>query len=84
LKALEEGITGLQGMILDWPTSCHPKFFPKDKYELESYAQNHNASVVSAVKMELFLDVYTPDAQPDPMHSPLLAKSFQGLPPACE
>lgn len=82
--AREEGVTGILAQMLDWPTSCHPKFFPKDKYELESYVQNSDASVVSAQKMEFFLNAYTPDAKPDWRHSPLLAESLKGLPPACE
>lgn len=63
--------------------TCHPKFFPTDRYELGSYRQNHNASVVSAVRMEWFLDHYMPEPTPDWRLSPLLAPSLKGLPPTC-
>lgn len=81
--AREEGVTGIIGQVLDYPTSCHPKFFPKDKYELESYDQHYDASVVNSLLMETFLDAYDPDPKPDWRHSPLLVDSCKGLPPAC-
>lgn len=77
-------MTGIIAQMLDYPVTCHPSFFPKDKYELNSYVQNHDATIVDAVKMEFFWDLYQKPAQPDPYHSPLLAKSLKGLPPACE
>lgn len=87
LQAREEHITGLWAMLLDWPTGSHPKFFPqlreKYGYELESYVQVPDGVVAGAIVMEFFLDAHTPDAQPDPLHSPLLADSFKDLPPAC-
>lgn len=84
LKAKNEGVTGIIGQCLSFPVTCHPKFFDSvgDKYELGSYIQNHEASVVNTAKMEFFWDVYEPDAKPDPYHSPLLAKDLSGLPPA--
>lgn len=63
--------------------TCHPKFFPTDRYELASYRQNHNASIVTAIRMEWFLDHYMPEPTPDWRLSPLLAPSLKGLPPAC-
>ncbi|CAK7211357.1 hypothetical protein SCUCBS95973_001085 [Sporothrix curviconia] len=86
LKAREEGISGIVAMALDWPTGSHPKFFKpltdKYGYELESYVQVPDGTVTSAPIMEFFLDAYTPNAQPDPYHSPLLAETFAGLPQA--
>ncbi|OAA66609.1 alpha/beta hydrolase fold-3 domain-containing protein [Niveomyces insectorum RCEF 264] len=86
LRAREAHVGGIVGMVLDWPTGAHPKFFPqlreRDGYELESYGQNFYATVVTPPVMEFFLASYTPDPQPDPGHSPLLADSFKDLPPA--
>jgi hypothetical protein len=84
LKAHTENLTGIVGQVLNFPVTCHPKFFPSDKYEFGSYQQNHDASVVSTLRMEFFWDAYLPDPKPDVMHSPLLAKSLRGLPPACK
>ncbi|EGY13576.1 alpha/beta hydrolase fold-3 domain-containing protein [Verticillium dahliae VdLs.17] len=81
-KARDAGMTGVRGQILNFPVTCHPKFFPADKYEYGSYQQNHDASVVCARRMEFFLDLYLPDPQPHQDHSPLLAKTPKGLPPA--
>lgn len=79
-------MTGIIGQILNYPVTCHPKFFDavNDKYELGSYQQNHDASVVDVQKMEFFWDVYTSDPKPDPYHSPLLSKDLSRLPPACK
>ncbi|CAK7232770.1 hypothetical protein SCUCBS95973_008368 [Sporothrix curviconia] len=86
LKARDENISGIIAMMLDWPNGCHPMFHqkPRDEqgFELESFVQNHNASVIDANVLEFCWDAYVPDAQPDPYHSPLLADSFKGLPPA--
>ncbi|CAK7213316.1 hypothetical protein SBRCBS47491_001764 [Sporothrix bragantina] len=86
LKAREENISGIVAMALDWPTGSHPKFFKqlRDKYgyELESYIQVPEGTVAGVLIMEFFLDAYTPNAQPDPYHSPLLAETFAGLPQA--
>ncbi|KAL2757944.1 hypothetical protein ACRALDRAFT_1074762 [Sodiomyces alcalophilus JCM 7366] len=73
---------GLAAGALNFPAVCHPKFFPHDKYEGGSYQQNHDASVVDAIKMEFFLDLYIPNPTPDPGHSPLLADSLKGTAPA--
>lgn len=84
MMARDKGVSGIIGQILNFPVTCHPKHQKdlSDKYELGSYIQNHDASVVSATRMELFWDAYDPDANPEPYHSPLLAKSLRGLPPA--
>lgn len=84
LLARDQGVTGLVGQILTFPVTCHPKFFPTDKYELASYQQNHDASLVSAVRMEWFWGQYMPEPTSDWRLSPLLAASHKGLPPACK
>jgi acetyl esterase/lipase len=80
LMARDEGIP-LLGQVLTWPSVCHPKFMPKDEYEMGSYLQNHNASVVTTTRMEWFLDQYMPEPTNDWRMSPLLAPSLKGLPP---
>ena len=84
IEAREKAITGVLAQVLHFPIICHPKFFPKEKYEFGSYIQNRINAVVGAAAMERCLDAYIPDAQPDKRHSPLLADSHQGLPPTRE
>ncbi|KAL1889084.1 hypothetical protein Sste5346_009149 [Sporothrix stenoceras] len=85
LIARDENIPGIIGMMLDWPNGCHPMFYQKLRdeqgFELESFVQNHDASVINAYILEFCWDAYVPedDAHPDPYHSPLLADSFKGL-----
>ncbi|KAF9779126.1 hypothetical protein IL306_002354 [Fusarium sp. DS 682] len=81
LDCLRDGITGVIAQILHFPATCHPKFFPKDKYEYGSYIQEQDDAVLSTIMMENFFDAYLPSAEPDYRHSPLLAESFKGLPP---
>ncbi|KAF5002485.1 hypothetical protein FGRMN_310 [Fusarium graminum] len=81
LNCQRDGITGLIAQVLHFPPTCHPRFFPREKYEYGSYIQNQDDSVLNTLLMETFYDAYTPDAQPDYRHSPLLAESFKGLPP---
>ncbi|ROT41549.1 esterase/lipase/thioesterase [Sodiomyces alkalinus F11] len=81
-RARDAGMTGVRAQVLNFPATCHPKFFPHDKYEGGSYQQNIDASVVDAVRMEFFLDAYIPEPTPNPDHSPLLAESLKGMPPA--
>ncbi|OIW23612.1 hypothetical protein CONLIGDRAFT_649638 [Coniochaeta ligniaria NRRL 30616] len=84
MMARDKGVSGIIGQMLNFPVTCHPKHMKglADKYELGSYVQNHDASVVNATRMELFWDAYDAEANPEPYHSPLLAKSLRGLPPA--
>lgn len=82
IMARDEGITGIVGQALNFPATVHPKFAPTDKYELCSYAQNHDASVVDAVRMEWFLDHYMPEPTDDWRLSCLLTPSLKNLPPA--
>ncbi|KAI2631419.1 alpha/beta-hydrolase [Hypomontagnella submonticulosa] len=82
IMARDNGITGIIAQILHFPPVCHPKFFPRDKYEYGSYIQNAENCVLSVRRLEAFLDAYNPDSKPDYRHSPLLAESLADLPPA--
>jgi hypothetical protein len=84
MMARDKGVSGVIAQILNFPETCHPKCLKglSDKYELGSYIQDHDASVLKATTMELFWDTYDPEGNPEPYHSPLLAKSLRGLPPA--
>jgi hypothetical protein len=90
IKAKQEGFTGIVAQSLVFPVTCHPKFFSqvpnKEKYELLSYVQNHDAAIVNTLRMEFFWDCYLgTDPKPDTNHSPLLSqiKDLEGLPPTC-
>ncbi|KAI0889642.1 alpha/beta-hydrolase [Annulohypoxylon maeteangense] len=82
IMARDSGITGIIAQILHFPAVCHPKFFPRDKYEFGSYNQNAFNCVLNVLINEAFLDAYNPDVKPDTRHSPLLAASHANLPPA--
>ncbi|KAF2499637.1 hypothetical protein BU16DRAFT_547877 [Lophium mytilinum] len=82
LKARNEKITGIIGQILNIPATCHPDFYPAEKYELGSWEQNKDASGLSGMRMQYFWDQYTPEPTREEYASPLLAKSLEGLPPA--
>ena len=82
LEFRDAGLSGIVAQVLHFPSLCHPKFFPRRKYEFGSYVQNFNTSVLNAVRLEFFIDTYVPDPKPDQRHSPLLAESLKGLPPA--
>ncbi|KAH7247855.1 Alpha/Beta hydrolase protein [Fusarium solani] len=82
VQARDDGLTGIVAQVLHFPLTCHPKFFPRDKYEFGSYIQNSENPVLSSVIYELTLDAHAPNAEHDWRHSPLLAKSHAGLPPA--
>ncbi|GKU07357.1 ab hydrolase superfamily protein [Fusarium langsethiae] len=81
LNCLRDGITGIIAQALHFPVACHPKFFPRDKYEYGSCIQNSDDAIFSTLCLETFCDAYTPNPNPDYRHSPLLADSFKGLPP---
>lgn len=83
LETRDRKITGIIAQVLHFPSVCHPKFFPMDKYELGSYRQNHDNPVLNARAYEAFLDAHVPDPRPDFRHSPLLAESHKALPPTC-
>ncbi|KAM0472996.1 hypothetical protein ACHAPX_008359 [Trichoderma viride] len=82
LMARDEGFQGIVAQILSFPVICHPKFFPKEAYEMGSYQQNCNDSVVTAARMEWFWDLYVPEPKDNWRYSPLLAQSLKDLPPA--
>ncbi|KAK7941318.1 uncharacterized protein PG986_013705 [Apiospora aurea] len=84
IEARNRGIIGIVAQILHFPQVCHPKFFPKDRYEFGSYIQNAKASVLNLAMDECFLDACVPDiSAPDARdHWPLLADSHRELPPA--
>ncbi|KAI1610380.1 alpha/beta hydrolase fold-3 domain-containing protein [Exophiala viscosa] len=82
-KARDEGVKGIVGQVLNIPVTCHPKLFPKDKYKYTSFdVDNFDAPIIDAAKMVWFWDQYLDEVKPDPRHSPLVAESLEGLPPA--
>ncbi|KAI0521128.1 alpha/beta hydrolase fold-domain-containing protein [Xylaria bambusicola] len=80
--ARDNGTSGIIAQVLHFPALCHPKFFPRDKYEFGSYIQNAESCVLNIRQFETFLDFHSPNPTPDYKHSPLLAPSLAGLPPA--
>ncbi|KAI0403068.1 alpha/beta hydrolase fold-domain-containing protein [Xylaria palmicola] len=83
IMARENGVSGIVAQVLHFPSLCHPKFYPRDRYELGSHIQNAENVVLSAVRFDVFIECYNPDPrEPDWRHSPLLAPSLRGLPPA--
>ncbi|KAJ3569376.1 hypothetical protein NPX13_g6106 [Xylaria arbuscula] len=82
IMARDNGIRGIVAQVLHFPSVCHPLFFPYEKHEFGSYLQNADSCVLSLYQCELFLRYYVPDPKPDYRHSPLLATSLAGLPPA--
>ncbi|KAF9880807.1 hypothetical protein CkaCkLH20_01849 [Colletotrichum karsti] len=85
MRMRAERVSGLLAQVLAFPVTCHPALAPEDEYELGSYRQCHDASVVDALKMEYFWDEYLPGeagkVRPREWHSPLLAESVKDLPP---
>ncbi|KAI1387688.1 alpha/beta-hydrolase [Hypoxylon trugodes] len=82
IMARDNGISGVIAQVLHFPSVCHPRFFPRDKYEFGSYIQNADNCVLSIFRLEAFFDAYNPNPKPDWRHSPLLAESLESLPPA--
>ncbi|KAF4872476.1 AB hydrolase superfamily protein [Colletotrichum siamense] len=80
IECRDNGITGVIAQVLHFPIICHPKFFPREKYEYGSYIQNNDNPVIGALAMEGALDAYLPKPAPDHRHSPILAKSLKDLP----
>ncbi|KAF5497173.1 AB hydrolase superfamily protein [Colletotrichum siamense] len=80
IECRDNGITGVIAQVLHFPIICHPKFFPREKYEYGSYIQNNDNPVIGALAMEGALDAYLPKPKPDHRHSPILAKSLKDLP----
>ncbi|KAI0423005.1 alpha/beta hydrolase fold-domain-containing protein [Xylaria grammica] len=82
IMARDNGVSGIVAQVLHFPAVCHPKFYPRDKYELGSHIQNTENCVLSTLRFEVFINAYIPNPTPDHRHSPLLAPSLAGLPPA--
>lgn len=82
MEARNQRVTGVMGQVLHFPIICHPRFFPRDRYEYQSYEQNKETSVLVPRFMEQAYGAYLLNLQPDPRHSPLLAGSHSDLPPA--
>ncbi|KIA76019.1 lipase [Aspergillus ustus] len=82
LKDRDEGINSILGQVLNFPDTCHPAYFPKDKYEYSSPNQNRDAPMLTTEVAHWFWDLYCPDGGADSNASPLLATSHKGLPPA--
>ena len=80
--ARDEGDSGIIGQVLNGPVTCHPKYFPKEKFEYTSWEQNKDASILPVTAMMKCWNSYLPNAEPTPRASPLLAESFLNLPPA--
>jgi len=82
LRARDEGLGGIIGQVLNIPVTCHPKLFPVEKYEYNSYVQNKDAPVVDEKKLLRLWDQYLPHIEPNIYASPLLSSSFSNLPSA--
>ncbi|KAI1193020.1 alpha/beta hydrolase fold-domain-containing protein [Nemania serpens] len=82
ILARDDGVTGIVAQVLHFPGFCHPKFYPTDEFEIGSHIQNAENAVLSAVRFDYFINAYVPKPEPDYRHSPLLARSLAGLPPA--
>lgn len=50
----EKALDGVIGQILNIPATCHPKFFPHDQYELNSYTQNAQSPTINGENMRWF------------------------------
>ncbi|EXJ87218.1 hypothetical protein A1O3_04177 [Capronia epimyces CBS 606.96] len=83
-----DNLSGIVGQILNIPVTCHPQYFPSERYSHLSWSQNAEAPVVDAARMIWFWNHYLSasgvEAAADPSLSPLLAskEALEGLPPA--
>lgn len=50
--ARDNGITGVIGQVLNIPVTCHPRHFPKDRFEYTSWQQNKNAPIIDEYRMK--------------------------------
>ncbi|CEN60821.1 hypothetical protein ASPCAL03254 [Aspergillus calidoustus] len=82
LKDRDDGIGAVFGQVLNFPDTCHPAYFPKDKYVYASPEQNKDAPILTTQAAHWFWDQYCPNTGADPYASPLLATSHKGLAPA--
>lgn len=75
----------ITGQVLQVPaTITHEEGFPPEKFKdkLKSYEQCKDDPILSRTEMDLYMGAYQPGELNHPLVSPLLAKSFSGLPPA--
>ncbi|KAL4794081.1 alpha/beta hydrolase fold-domain-containing protein [Aspergillus venezuelensis] len=82
LKDRDEGIGAVFGQVLNFPDTCHPAHFPRDKHEYYSPEQNKDAPVITTEAAHWLWDLYCPTCGADPYSSPLLAETHKGLAPA--
>ncbi|EGC47049.1 lipase [Histoplasma capsulatum var. duboisii H88] len=82
LKLRDEGITGVSGQVLNMPMICHPDFFPRDKYEYNSWDENNEDAATSSSRTLFHWNLYLPKGKPEVYANPILAESHANLPPA--
>ncbi|EXJ76483.1 uncharacterized protein A1O5_00991 [Cladophialophora psammophila CBS 110553] len=82
IMAKDHNEEGIVGQVLNGPVVCHPRFFPKDKYEYTSWEQNKKASILGKDHMLRCWDTYYPNTGPDVYANPFLVETMEGLPPA--
>lgn len=78
--ALDRGGVKVKGTLLRNPMVCHPDVHPKDM-TFSSYEEHADAVLLPARSVINFVSFYNPIPD-DTRFSPLLRKSFTGLPPA--
>ncbi|EJD06359.1 uncharacterized protein FOMMEDRAFT_151600 [Fomitiporia mediterranea MF3/22] len=74
----------ITGQVMQIPeTISHTKEFPENlKEKLKSYEEFRHDPLFPIANLELYFAAYQSGDASDPLVSPLLAKSFSGLPPA--
>lgn len=70
----------IAGVILNVPVTCHPDYFPKDKYEYTSYDQCFGTLLGSGEMRQVWKMVMEPEEGADWQASPLLG-DLSDLPP---
>jgi hypothetical protein len=81
LKTRDENVSGVLGQILNIPALCHPKHFPRDKYEYGSFDQNADKGISDPSWAIFYWDLYLPTDEPEVYANPLLAPNLGTLPP---
>lgn len=81
-------MSGVIGQILNFPATCHPQYYPTEKYKLESTVENANESIVTTETMRFFWEQYvcTSEDGANILASPLLApkKLLSKAPRTCK
>lgn len=54
LKDRDEGIGAVFGQVLNFPGTCHPDHFPRDKYEYYSPEQNNDGPIITTEAVHWF------------------------------